>query len=589
MMDTKKAKEFEAELKKIENGIKVNNMIRALHAANGGIEELTRRAKAAGIEIEEMLKPGQSAEDIERAIKEINDALALEKAKDGLNFVFTKMMDIKKAAQLVGYDIARLYNAKTIEEFNGEQEYLNQLLAEQQDRLAGLSKAAEGLAKWAEGLEMAVLKSVGGEAANNTKELIDEFMKAKQAGFGGTLKQYAEERPEEYDLGEDELDAATAAMDDYYQGLLRVGEVATTVFGRILRETGSIGQAMDAVGPILDKVKIALAATGSTASDGLQRLIQLRDAMTANADQVLILDGIAGAVRGLGDALGLTAEDANRMGAQLKDVYDTLINRGVSGNDALLLMQPSLQALYEAQQKFGFAVDDTTQGLIDQAREQGIVGDQFKDVSSKMLDVLLLIADVLGADIPDAYKKTRDALKDGERATNDLGGAAADAEDNFWDLKRAAEEAGRAAENAGTYGAEGHSPTGVKQLNFRLKEAIFLQEQLRLQAIKTGEDIEKVATDVAEPDDRARLPYRRGPDYVEEPRSLTEREHEEMKLELQIQNEYTINAQALDAASAANITETVIIPTLISKAGTNTEQIAFELEKALAKYRNQRA
>ena len=59
-------------------------------------------------------------------------------------------------------------------------------------------------------------------------------------------------------------------------------------------------------------------------------------------------------------------------------------------------MSPTLQALWEAQKKYGFSVDENTQKLIDQGIEQGTVGANMQSVNQKMLDVMGLIAQTLG-------------------------------------------------------------------------------------------------------------------------------------------------------------------------------------------------
>jgi hypothetical protein len=87
-----------------------------------------------------------------------------------------------------------------------------------------------------------------------------------------------------------------------------------------------------------------------------------------------------------------------------------MVAQGLDGNQALLLLQPSLQTLWELQQDFGYAVDDSTQALIDQAREQGIVGEGMRDVQERILRVLERIAEVLGAEIPDAARRAADSI-----------------------------------------------------------------------------------------------------------------------------------------------------------------------------------
>ena len=69
-------------------------------------------------------------------------------------------------------------------------------------------------------------------------------------------------------------------------------------------------------------------------------------------------------------------------------------------------MAPSLQALWEAQDRLGLETDEATQALIDQAVEQGIVGVHMKDTNEQILAVLLAIAEVFDARIPAGLEAT---------------------------------------------------------------------------------------------------------------------------------------------------------------------------------------
>jgi hypothetical protein len=107
--------------------------------------------------------------------------------------------------------------------------------------------------------------------------------------------------------------------------------------------------------------------------------------------------------------------------------------RGVAADQALLLMQPTLQSLYEAQKNYGFATDEATQALIDMGIANGVVGDQFQSVNQKMLDMLILIAEVLGADIPEAYRRQQAAAEEAAGAADAAAEATQDMSDRLGD------------------------------------------------------------------------------------------------------------------------------------------------------------
>ena len=104
----------------------------------------------------------------------------------------------------------------------------------------------------------------------------------------------------------------------------------------------------------------------------------------------------------------MTQELFTAFGEDLTAQFDRLVGRGVDANQAMLLMQPSLQTLWELQQNFGFAVDDGTQGLLDQAEAAGFIGGAFQDDMEQVRDILLAIAEALGAQIPGYFAGIRE-------------------------------------------------------------------------------------------------------------------------------------------------------------------------------------
>ena len=119
----------------------------------------------------------------------------------------------------------------------------------------------------------------------------------------------------------------------------------------------------------------------------------------------------------------LTAELFQTVGTDIGDIFREMEAKGVDMSVALALSQPILQKLFEAQKNFGLITDETTQKMLDQAQQQGLVGDHMKDVNQKILDVLLIIADVFGAKIPDALRGLPPAARDAAKGVNDaLGG-----------------------------------------------------------------------------------------------------------------------------------------------------------------------
>jgi len=322
------------------------------------------------------------------------------------------------------------------------------------------------------------------------------------------------------------------------------------------------------------------------------------------------LSGITQILKGLGEAGALTAEIFNAMGADAATMYQTLLDRGVESNQAMLMMQPTLQALWEAQRDFGFVTDEATQKLIDQGVAAGMVGEKQQSINKQMLDVLLMIAKVLGADIPSAYDNVTNAAVLAGGAVDGMTGRVRDAAGAWKDMGDAAERAGRQGEDAATGVAEGHSPTGVKQIIVRLNESIGAFKTWRDVAVSSSGAAEEAAAAAAE---QMALMERKGSggwsgkitedmlrDFREQARAANYGQDPtktdtakspgpvpESKtvpnLTIQVSPEFTINA--MDGADVERVVREQVGPQLLDLALTNTDQFAILFEQALERYR----
>jgi hypothetical protein len=197
----------------------------------------------------------------------------------------------------------------------------------------------------------------------------------------------------------------------------QLGQTASTVFLGIVQETGNWQAALDAVGPSLDGLaehyqRLGLKAEGTTAF-----LLEFRNTIKNNQDVAASVQGVAMQLDGLGKSGRLTQESFAQFGTTAVEDYNLLIERGTAADQALALMQPTIQKLYEAQQDLGLEVDEGTQSLIDMGRNQGIVGDGFRTESDKMVraieNVALKIEDlarVLEQTLPRAAQNAADGV-----------------------------------------------------------------------------------------------------------------------------------------------------------------------------------
>jgi TP901 family phage tail tape measure protein len=192
----------------------------------------------------------------------------------------------------------------------------------------------------------------------------------------------------------------------------RLGRLAVVAFAAGIGSGKSFLDMMNEIGPALDEASKAQQTFGFEATGAFKDLVELRRFIKDNKELVGTLDGVNKMMVGLKNSSMLTQDTFTDLTTIARDTFDKMVKGGLSSKQALILMQPTLQTVWELQQDFGFAVDEATQKLIDQGIEAGVVGEQHRSAADKMVialdrvvGVLELIAVALGVTLPDAAKQ----------------------------------------------------------------------------------------------------------------------------------------------------------------------------------------
>ena len=272
------------------------------------------------------------------------------------------MEHLRKVASLLGIDMSKAFTTKNPAELKQMMEQLGAAVEEQKKRLEGLSTAAGGFNGMAE-------------------------------AWGKAL-------------------AAGGATDAAQAGFNRLGTYASAIFAGIVRETGDVIGALRQIGPGLDQMIQGQQQFGLVASATTANILGLYSVVSNNEDAANSLTYLNQLMTGLNEA-GMHSQSLfTAFGQDASQVFADLTAGGATGEQALALMQPTLQQLWEMQRDYGYEVDATTQALLDQAEQQGLVGDNMRSVNEKILEVLLGIAEVFKADIPEGLRRTNSAWGD---------------------------------------------------------------------------------------------------------------------------------------------------------------------------------
>lgn len=174
------------------------------------------------------------------------------------------------------------------------------------------------------------------------------------------------------------------------------GTVAAA-FGEMQKAGIPIIDIVNQLEPITAQLQKQFAEAGLSGGAAFERI---------QAFGVLAKDEIAGpvinAVIGLGKSLTglhnvglLNQETFSGLTSQISTSFAALQITGHGGADALALLQQPLQTIWALSTKFGLAVDEGTQALLDQAIAAGLVGEKQKPIQDQMLDATNRIADAL--------------------------------------------------------------------------------------------------------------------------------------------------------------------------------------------------
>jgi TP901 family phage tail tape measure protein len=190
-----------------------------------------------------------------------------------------------------------------------------------------------------------------------------------------------------------------------------VGATIGGIFASLTQDGASPLEALTQLGPAIEAFNAQLAQTGLNGGAAFAQIQVLAGIATSEitGPMVQAVAGLNDVFTGLHNAGILTQGMFGGLASQVAATFAGLQAQGVGAQDAMLLMQPSLQRIFELQKQFGYQVDASTQAMLDQAVTAGVVGEQHQsieqqtlDVQKQQLDVLSAMATALGVTVPNA-------------------------------------------------------------------------------------------------------------------------------------------------------------------------------------------
>jgi len=328
----------------------------------------------------------------------------------------TQLAGLSDEARKFGISLDAALASKNSAAVKSTIDQINAAMQDFEKKTAASHSAASGLNLYVSGLQKEFANIIP-EGLKDYYDKVDEEIKKFLEEHAGKVLSKEEQAQLDYmkhnrQSAGDKLDHGDPLNEETQKRFDRVGRFAAATFSGLVKQTGDPVAALKEIGPTLDMLAKGAEEFGFKLTTAEQNMIQMRAALGGDGELADELSGLNQMMAGLGEQ-GLVDKDLFAdFGAEASDVFAKLIAGGATGDQALQLMAPTLQKLYEGEKLHGFAVDESTQAMIDQAKAEGIVGDSFMSANEQIVDLLKILIETIGGDLPDAYKRAGNAADD---------------------------------------------------------------------------------------------------------------------------------------------------------------------------------
>jgi len=180
-------------------------------------------------------------------------------------------------------------------------------------------------------------------------------------------------------------------------GATAIGSSLAAAYNQAVAGGASGFDALRDLQPQIDAFEAQLAElglSGGAAFDQIRSMAALAGDEIAGP-QLEKIRAATGAMTELHNMGLLNQEMFSGFTAEIGAAYEALRESGQSGSDAMRLLQPDLQRVWELQQKTGYQVDENTQKLLDEAAAAGLVGEAHMSAQERTATAMDRVADIL--------------------------------------------------------------------------------------------------------------------------------------------------------------------------------------------------
>jgi len=219
--------------------------------------------------------------------------------------------------------------------------------------------------------------------------------------------------------GADALAAWVEAGEHSAAELADLEVVSSAYWASMLDNGDSFLEVVKKLGPTYRELAKQMAAAGVDASGMFAEFLRYADLAGANEALFTSIDSLQSAFRGLADSGYLTADSLAAISRSAGEMYEKLIAGGATSDEALRILAPTLAQLWYYAEQYGYALDDATRALVEQAAQQGLINDSMIPPTERIYELIYAIAEALGAEIPEALRKAADKSRESTDSIRD--------------------------------------------------------------------------------------------------------------------------------------------------------------------------
>lgn len=195
----------------------------------------------------------------------------------------------------------------------------------------------------------------------------------------------------------------------------------SAIFAEAQKNGESLFVAFQRIADPLQQLRDYFQQTGQAVPEALKQLFQYQNFFNTFKQNISVVEAIRSALEALASIGPPSVETWQASLAEVVNQYNQIVAAGGNHQMALASIAPMLSTIVQIAQQYGLQIDENTQKLIDEARQNGLLQDQQLSMQNIMIEGFAAIIEALGGEIPRAWEKVLAKIDEANNRTRQWG------------------------------------------------------------------------------------------------------------------------------------------------------------------------